>query len=211
MAVPLSEVLVFALLLLGVWGAYILLKLHYIFAFGLVQKTDISEDKKQKIEKIKHYVFTFLKVLFISGLVAVAVFGFVTLSTGGSLKDFVMVTWGKIPEGFWLSLLWTLVRIALLIVLMRYLLKFTYRFLDKQEEKILVKKRYNSDNVELVYLRLHNTIKFSVVLGVVYRIIHFFPFLLELSHVFLFALISFVTIASLITLRETYLMFDTRK
>jgi len=211
MAVPLSEVFVFALLLLGVWGAYVLLKLHYIFAFGLVQKTDISLEKKQKIEKIKKYIFAFLKVLLLVGLVAVSIFGFVTLSTGGSLQEVVIETWGKIPEGFWFSLLWTLLRIALLIVLMKYLLKIIYRFLDKEQEKTLLKKRYNSDNVKMVYLRVHNAIKFTVVLGVVYRIIHFFPFLEEVSDVFLFALLSFVSIASLITLRETILMYQTRK
>ena len=211
MAVPLSEVFVFALLLLGVWGAYVLLKLHYIFAFGLVQKTDISLEKKQKIEKIKKYIFAFLKVLLLVGLVAVSIFGFETLSTGGSLQEVVIETWGKIPEGFWFSLLWTLLRIALLIVLMKYLLKIIYRFLDKEQEKILLKKRYNSDNVKMVYLRVHNAIKFTVVLGVVYRIIHFFPFLEEVSDVFLFALLSFVSIASLITLRETILMYQTRK
>ena len=211
MAVPLSEVFVFALLLLGVWGAYVLLKIHYIFAFGLVQKTDISLEKKQKIEKIKKYIFAFLKVLLLVGLVAVSIFGFETLSTGGSLQEVVIETWGKIPEGFWFSLLWTLLRIALLIVLMKYLLKIIYRFLDKEQEKILLKKRYNSDNVKMVYLRVHNAIKFTVVLGVVYRIIHFFPFLEEVSDVFLFALLSFVSIASLITLRETILMYQTRK
>lgn len=206
MSVPASEVFVFALLLLGVWAVYMLLKLHYIFAFGLVQKTRISEDKKQKIEKIKSYVFTFLKVLLFLGLMLMSLFGYETLSSGGSLQALVLSTWAKIPEGFWLTLLLTLLRIALLIVLMRYLLKAIFRFLEKQEEKTLAKKRYNSENVGLVYLRLHNTIKYTVVLGVVYRIIHFFPFLLEVSHVFLLALIAFVSIAILITLREIYLM-----
>ena len=211
LTVPWSEVLVFALLLLGVWGSYMLLKLHYIFAFGLVAKTDISEKKKQKIEKIKRYVFTFLKVLLFVGLVWMCIFGVQTLYAGESLKAFVFESWSAIPEGFWLSVLWTLVRIAVLIVLMRVLLKIIYNFLDKQQEKSLLKKRYNSHNVKMVYLRVHNAIKFTVVLGVVYRIIYFFPFLEEVSHVFLYALIFFVTVSIFITLREIILMLHTRK
>ncbi len=116
-----------------------------------------------------------------------------------------------IPEGFWVSLLWTLIRIAILIIVMRYLLKYIYQWLDGQQEKTLAKKRYTINNVEMVYLRLHNTIKFTVVLGVIYRIVHFFPFLEEVSYVFLFALILFFISASFITIRELVTMLKTRK
>jgi len=208
---PLEELVIFALLLLGVVGIYILLKLHYIFAFGLVKNTSISEEKKQKIEKIKKYIFVFLKVLLVVGLVGMFTFGSMTLYEGDSLKAFVLNAWEMIPEGFWLSLLWTLVRIAVLITVMRYLLKYIYQWLERQQEKTLAKKRYNIDNVEMVYLRLHNTIKFTVVLGVMYRIVHFFPFLEEVSYVFLFALILFFISASFITLRESVTMLKTRK
>ena len=208
---PLEELVIFALLLLGVVGIYILLKLHYIFAFGLVKNTSISEEKKQKIEKIKKYIFVFLKVLLVVGLVGMFTFGSMTLYEGDSLKAFVLNAWEMIPEGFWLSLLWTLVRITVLITVMRYLLKYIYQWLEREQEKTLAKKRYNIDNVEMVYLRLHNTIKFTVVLGVMYRIVHFFPFLEEVSYVFLFALILFFISASFITLRESVTMLKTRK
>jgi hypothetical protein len=210
MNIPLEEYLVFALLILGVVVIYILLKLHYIFAFGLVKNTSISEEKKQKIEKIKKYVFVFLKVLLILGLMSVLYYGTVMLYEGQSLKKYVLTYWGMIPEGFWISLLLILIRIAILIVLMRFVLKYTYRYLDQHKEKLLVKKRYNSKSVELVYLRLHNTIKFTVVLGVVYRIVHFFPFLEEVSYVFLLALILFFISASIITIREFFAMLKTR-
>ncbi len=211
MSIPLEEYLVFALLLLGVVGIYILLKLHYVFAFGLVKNTSISQEKKQKIEKIKKYVFVFLKVLLVAGLVSMLLFGTMTLYEGDSLKAFVLEAWGMIPEGFWVSLLWTLIRIAVLITVMRYLLKYIYQWLDRQQEKTLAKKRYTMYNVEMVYLRLHNTIKFTVVLGVIYRIVHFFPFLEEVSYVFLFALILFFISASFITIRELLTMLKTRK
>ncbi len=208
---PLEELFVLALLLLGVVGIYVLLKLHYIFAFGLVKNTSISQEKKQKIEKIKKYVFVFLKVLLLVGLVSMFIFGSMTLYEGDSLKSFVLTSWEMIPEGFWISLLWTLIRIAVLITVMRYLLKYIYKWLDRQQEKTLAKKRYTTYNVEMVYLRLHNTIKFTVVLGVIYRIVHFFPFLEEVSYVFLFALILFFVSASFITLRELVIMLKTRK
>lgn len=211
MSIPFEEYIVFTLLLLGVLGIYYALKLHYVFAFGLVKNTDISEKKKQKIEKIKTYVFVFLKVLLILGLVTVSVLATTVLMDGMSLKGLVIELWHKIPEGFGLHMLWMLVRIAILIIFMRYVLKAVFRFLDKQQEKVIAKKRYNAENVKLVYLRLHNTIKYTFVLGVVYRIIHFFPFLAEVSHIFLAALILFFIVASTITIKELMVMIQTRK
>jgi hypothetical protein len=207
---PLEEYLVLASLLLAVWGLYILLKLHYIFAFGLVKNTSISDDKKQKIEKIKIYIFAFLKILLVFGLLFMFTFSSITLMNGESLKALVIDLWQSIPEGFWLSMLWTLFRIAVLIIMMRFVLKTIYKFLDKQEEKTIAKNRYNSMNVKLLYQRLDNSIKFSIVLGVMYRIVHFFPFLEEVSRVFLFALIGFVLLAFLVTLRELLQMLNTR-
>jgi len=206
MSLPFEEVLVFVLLLAGVFVIYYALKLHYVFAFKLVQKTNISEAKKEKIEKIKTYLFYFLKVLLVLALLSISIFDTAVLMQGMSLKALVTEWWQKIPEGFWLSLLWTFARIALLIVLARYLLKKIYRFLEKQEERSIAKKRYNKENVSLVYLRIHNTIKYTFVLGVVYRIVHFFPFLLEVSYLFLFALILFFLVASAITIREFFMM-----
>jgi hypothetical protein len=206
MSIPFEELAVFTLLLLGVVGIYYALKYHYIFAFRLVQNTAISENKKQKIEKIKTYVFTFLKVLLVAGLVSMFIFGTVVLMDGMSLKMLVIELWQKIPEGFWLSLVLTLVRIAVLIVVVRYLLKMIFRFLDRQQKRTIAKKRYNTKNVERVYLRIHNTIKYTFVLGVVYRIIHFFPFLAEVSYVFLIGLILFFISAVGITLKEVFLM-----
>jgi hypothetical protein len=88
--IPIEEYIVFALLLLGVVGIYYALKFHYIFAFKLVQKTSISATKKQKIDKIKYYVFAFLKVLLGAGLVFVAIFSTMLLMEGLSLKHFVI-------------------------------------------------------------------------------------------------------------------------
>lgn len=200
MSIFIEELFAFLLLLSGVVGIYYALKLHYVFAFGLVQKTDISAKKKEKIEKIKGYIFIFLKVLLFLGLVGAFVFGAMTLYEGNSLEAVEIDLWHQIPEGFWLRLLWTLLRIAILIILMRYILKFVFKYLDTQ--KMLHKKCYNKEKIDTYYLRLHNTIKFTVVLGVVYRIIHFFPFLEDVSEVFLWGLVLFFLVASAITMRE---------
>ena len=210
MDTPIEEYMVLALLLLGVLGIYILLKLHYIFAFGLVKNTSISQDKKEKIEKIKKYVFTFLKVLLVLGLIGVFFFGIVKLNQGESLKTFVTQYWAMIPQGFWFNLVWILIRIAVLIVVMRIVLKYIYAFFDRLQERTLAKKRYNTQNVDLFYLRLHNTMKYTVVFGVIYRIVHFFPFLEEVSYLFLFVLILFFIAASTITIRELINMLKTR-
>jgi len=86
--------------------------------------------------------------LLVVGLVGMVTFGSMTLYEGDSLKAFVLESWELIPEGFWVSLLWTLIRIAVLITVMRYLLKYIYKWLDRQQEKTLAKKRYNVYNVE---------------------------------------------------------------
>jgi len=85
-------------------------------------------------------------------------------------------------------------------------LRKSYVFLDKQEQKTINKKVYNAKNVKKMYLRIHNTIKFTVVLAIVYRITHFFPFLEEVSAVMLVFVIGFVLVASSISIREFLLM-----
>jgi hypothetical protein len=211
MSIPFEELFVLGLLLLGVIGIYYALKLHYIFAFGLVAKTSLSDEKKQKIEKIKKYLFEFLKILLVVGLLFVLFFGLSYLLQGLSLREYLFQLWDKIPEGFWLQLTWTLLRIALLIIVARYLLKLIYRFLEKQELKSIAKNRYNTQNINQVFHQLHNTIKYTFVLGVIYRIIHFFPFLVELSYVALTVLVIFFIVSFGMILKEVFLMYRTRK
>ena len=190
-----EELLIFSSLLLGVVLLYILLKLHYVFAFGLVEKTGLSDIKKAKIQNIKQYVFMFLKILLAFGLIIVLTFGTKMLIDGESLKAFIWGQWIKIPEGFWLSLLFTLLRIAVLIVVSRYILKLIYAFLDKRQAKTIKRKVYEKNYVIAVYRRFHNTIKYTVVLGIVYRITHFFPFLEIISYVILVSLLLFFIIS----------------
>lgn len=206
---PLEELFVLGLLLLGVVGVYYALKLHYIFAFNLVKNTSVSENKKQKINHIKKYLFFFLKVLLVIGLLSMFVFGLSHLMDGESLKALVIQLWGQIAEGFWSDLMFTLFRIAVLIVVSRYLLKKIYLFLDKQQQKTINKKVYNETNVKKVYLRVHNTIKYTVVLAIIYRITHFFPFLDAVSAGMLVFVLGFFVMALAVTLREMMIMRGT--
>lgn len=206
MSVPVEELLVLLLLLVGVVGIYYALKLHYHIAFALVKNTSLSKEKKQKIEKIKTYVFIFLKVLLILGLSATLLLSVRLLIDGVSLKKVVLDVWEMIPDGFWEYLFWTLLRIAILIVVLRYILKKIYRFLDKEEKRTIAKKRYNRENIQRFYLRVHNTVKYTVILGILYRIVHFFPFLEKVSYLFLIVLILFLIVSLGITFKEFYLM-----
>lgn len=210
MSIPLEELIVFTLLLLGVVGVYILLKLHYVFAFGLMKNTSSYEKNREKIEKVKKYLFLSLKILLVLGFAAMFVFGTIYLMEGMSLKALVFELWGKIAEGFWTSLFWTLIRIAVLIMVSRYILRKIYAFLERQQQKTIDKKVYNKTNVKKVYLRLHNTIKFTVVLGIVYRITHFFPFLEEVSAVMLIFVLLFFIAATTITLSAVWMMLKTK-
>jgi hypothetical protein len=189
---PMEELFVFLLLLLGVVGIYFLLKLHYVFAFKLVQKTDIYKSKKETIEKIKTYLFMMLKALLVLGLVAMFIFCFSLLRDGQSLEVFVLGTWQKIPEGFWLTALLTIVRIAILIVVSKFVLKYIYKFLDKKEAYSLKNTTHKPDDIKNIYILLHNSIKYAIVLGVIYRITRFFPSLLWASWFLLFVLSGFV-------------------
>ena len=202
MLFPSAELWSFGGVLLALLLIYILIETHYIFAFKLMSKTEVYEGKKEKVQKIQKYFFKFLHWLYPLSFIIISILIFLYLKAGNSLELLIINSWQSIPEGFWLHALLVLVRIVLLIIVMRYILKRIYRFLDKEKVKTLAKNRYTIENVKLFYLRLHNSIKFSIVLGVMYRIVHFFPFLEEVSYVFLFALIAFISIASVITLKE---------
>ena len=117
-----EEVIVFILLLFAVVGVYIMLKLHYEFAFGLMRNTASYEKNKSKIAKAKRYLFFLLKVLLWLGLIGTTVFSIYTLLEGMSLKALVFEWWAKIPDGFWVEALWVIIRIAVIIVLSRYIL-----------------------------------------------------------------------------------------
>jgi len=174
-----EEIIAFGLLLAAVVALYFMLKLHYQFAFALMKNTSSYEKHQSKIEKAKHYLFFVLKVLLWIGLTAVFVFGFYYLSEGMSLKALLFELWGKIPEGFWLDAFFVIIRIAVIITLTRYMLKFVYAFLDKNQQKAIENRCEKCREITIVrlYRRLHNTVKYTVLLGILYRITLFFHFL----------------------------------
>ncbi len=81
-----EEIVVLVALLLGVFSVYIMLKLHYQFAFGLMKRTASYAKHESKIEKAKEYLFFVLKVLLWIGLIGMFVFGVHYLYEGMSLK-----------------------------------------------------------------------------------------------------------------------------
>lgn len=178
-----EEMIVFTLLLFGVFGVYVLLKLHYQFAFGLMKNTASYEKNKSKIEKAKKYLFMALKVLLWFGLMGMSVFCISYLYEGMSLKALVFELWAKIPEGFWTQALLVLLRIAVIITLSRYLLKWVYAFLDRQQQKAIDNRCEYCKEATIIklYSRLRNTVKYTVLLGILYRITLFFPFLEVIS------------------------------
>ena len=174
-----EEIIVFVLLLLAVIGIYIMLKIHYHFAFGLMKNTASYEKNKSKIDKAKQYLFFALKVLLWIGLITVSIFSIQYLLEGMSLKALLFELWAKIPEGFWLEAFFVIIRIAVIITLSRYMLKFVYAFLDKYQQKAIENRCANCSEVTIVklYSHLHNIVKYTVLLGILYRITLFFPFL----------------------------------
>ena len=193
-----EEVIVFLSLLLGVVGIYIMLKLHYHFAFGLMKNTATYEKHGTLIDNAKRYVFFTLKVLLWIGLIGTAIFSFYYLSEGMSLKALVFEWWTKIPHGFWIKALLIIIRIAVIIVLSRYILKFIYGLLDTYQQKALEKcSGCSEETIIKFYKHIHNMLKYTVLLGILYRITLFFPFLEMISRaiwmlLILYGVVSFV-------------------
>ncbi len=145
-----EEIIVFWLLLLMVVSVYIMLKVHYHFAFGLMKNTVSYEKNKTKIDKVKTYLFFVLKILLWLGLITTTIFSIYYLSEGMSLKALLFEWWAKIPDGFWLEALLVIIRIAVIITLSRYILKFVYAFLDKYQQKALENRCENCSEVTIV-------------------------------------------------------------
>ncbi|HSR73759.1 MAG TPA: hypothetical protein VLL31_02865 [Sulfurovum sp.] len=193
-----QELIVFVLLLFTVFGVYVLLKLHYQFAFGLMKNTASYEKNRVKIEKAKTYLFMVLKVLLLFGLMGMSVFCITYLYGGMSLKALVFELWAKIPEGFWLNALFVILRIAVVITLSRYFLKFVYAFLDGHQQKAIEKRceHCSEETILKFYARLHTMVKYTVLLGILYRITLFFSFMKVISTV-LWALLILYLVVSL--------------
>ncbi|HSR74654.1 MAG TPA: hypothetical protein VLL31_07405 [Sulfurovum sp.] len=192
-----EEMIVFILLLFSVFGVYLLLKLHYQFAFGLMKNTDSYEKNRVKIEKAKTYLFMVLEVLLWVGLISMFLFCSYYLYEGMSLKAHVFELWAKIPEGFWLNALFVILRIAVIITLSRYLLKLVYAFLDKQKQKAIENRCEHCSDETIIkfYARLHNMVKYTVLLGILYRITLFFSFLKVISTALWMFLILYVVVS----------------
>jgi len=206
-----EEILTASLLLFAVLGFFIALRLHYRFAFGLLKNTEDYETKKHKIKKIESFSFFALNILFVIAFMAVFSLDAYYLYEGYSLEEMVIDLWHKIPEGFWLELLFKLIKVAIMIVLMKIVFKFIYKLLKQKEKKLILKKRYKEELVKLFFLRVKNTIKYTFVLGVMYRITHFFSFLEEVSVVFLVALVGFFLFAFGVSVRAYFEMKRTKE
>lgn len=192
-----EDVIVFALLLFSVFGVHILLKVHYHFAFGLMKNIDSYEKNKFKIERAKKYLFMVLKILLWFGLTGVSVFCLYYLYEGMSLKTLFFELWAKIPEGFWLEALLVIIRIAVIITLSRYFLKFVYKFLDRYQLKAIKNRCENCSEKTIIrlYTDLHNMVKYTVLLGILYRITLFFPFLEMINAVLWILLVLYMLVS----------------
>jgi hypothetical protein len=192
-----EEIIAFGALLFAVAAVYVMLKWHYQFAFGLMKNTASYEKHKFKIDKAKHYLFFVLKVLLWLGLISMFTFGSYYLSKGMSLKVLLFEMWAKIPEGFWLEALFIIIRIAVIIALSRYVLKFVYAFLDKNQQKAIENRCDSCREITIVkrYTYLHNMVKYTVLLGILYRITLFFPFLDVISRGLWILLILYIIVS----------------
>jgi len=208
-----EEIIVFGLLLLAVVGVYFMLKIHYHFAFGLMKNTASYETYKPKIEKAKKYLFFALKILLWMGLITMSIFCIQYLSNGMSLKALLFELWAKIPEGFWLEALFVIIRIAVIIMLSRILLKFVYAYLDKYQQKAIENRCATCSETTIIklYSRLHNMVKYTVLLGILYRITLFFPFLEVISRGLWILLILYVGVSFVLLVLNGVTMINEKR
>jgi hypothetical protein len=208
-----EEIIAFGALLFAVAAVYFMLKWHYQFAFGLMKNTASYEKHKFKIDKAKHYLFFVLKVLLWLGLISMFMFGSYYLSEGMSLKVLLFEMWDKIPEGFWLEALFVIIRIAVIIALSRYVLKFVYAFLDKNQQKAIENRCDSCRETTIVkrYTYLHNMVKYTVLLGILYRITLFFPFLDVISRgLWILLILYFIVSVGLLAVNGLTIMKEKR-
>jgi hypothetical protein len=208
-----QEIIVFGLLLLAVVGVYIMLKIHYDFAFGLMKNTASYAKHKYKIEKAKTYLFLVLKVLLWIGLISMFTFGVYYLSEDMSLKALLFEIWAKIPEGFWLEAFFVIIRIAVIITLSRILLKFFYAYLDKYQQKTIENRCATCSEITIIklYSRLHNMVKYTVLLGILYRITLFFPFLEVISRGLWILLILYMGVSFVLLVLNSVTMIKEKR
>lgn len=208
-----EEVIVFGLLLFAVFGIYIMLKVHYHFAFGLMQNTASYEKHKRFIDNAKRYVFFTLKVFLWIGLIAITIFSVYYLSEGMSLKVLVVKWWAKIPDGFWIDALLVIIRVAVIIVVSRYILKIIYARLDMYQQKALENRCANcrEETIIRVYSQLHTMLKYTVLLGILYRITLFFPFLEMISRTLWILLIMYMAISFVMLVRNVLAMIKEKR
>ncbi len=208
-----EEVSAFGAILSAVVALYFMLKLHYQFAFGLMKNTSLYETHPDKIEKAKHTLFFVLKVLLWIGLIGTFVFSSYYLSEGMSLKALLFRLWAKIPEGFWLEAFFVIIRVAVIITLSRYVLKFVYAFLDRHQQKAIENRCDNCREVTIVtfYTHLHNMVKYTVLLGILYRITLFFTFLDVVSRgLWILLIVYFMVSVGVLTLNGLTMMKEKR-
>lgn len=208
-----EEVIVVIVLLLVVVGIYIMLKVHYHFAFGLMKNTGSYEKHKTLIDNAKKYVFFTLKVLLWIGLIGTTIFSVYYLSEGMSLKRLVLEWWAKIPDGFWMDALLVIIRVAVIIVVSRYILKIIYARLDTYQQKALENRCANCREETIIrfYSQLHTMLKYTVLLGILYRITLFFPFLEMISRALWIVLIVYMTVSFVLLVRNVLAMIKERR
>jgi hypothetical protein len=197
--------------LLALLLLYIVIETHYIFAFKLMQKTQIYQTKREKIERVRRYFFNFLHLLYPLTFMAVLGMIFLYLYEGNSLEAWIVTSWERIPEGFWVQMLWTLLRIALLIVVMRFLWKRLKGWLAFKKSQTITREEEEPAKVEIFYQRLQTALKIAIVWGVVYRIVHFFPFLSMLSWVLWWGLMLFLVGSVVVVMIDFWKMFNSRR
>ena len=208
-----EEVIVFGLLLFAVVVIYMMLKIHYHFAFGLMKNTASYEKNKTKILKAKKHLFFVLKILLWLGLIGTTVFCSYYLYEGMSLKALVFEWWGKIPQGFWIEAILVILRIAVIIVLSRTLLKFVYAFSDRYEQKALENRCRDCSETAIIkfYKHIHDMVKYTVVIGIVYRITLFFPFLELISRGIWILFILYVAVAFALFVKNGLLIIKEKR
>lgn len=156
---------------------YLFLYWHYTFAFKLLK------DPTPYIY-IQTKIFLWLKRVFIALFFVSNIFYIYYLADTNSVKELVMSLYKEIPSGFFLTLLFVTVKIAILIVVSKYILKLVSKYVSSQT---------------------YRYIKYIFISGIFYRVTLYVPFLELISNLLLLLVIGFTVYLSVNLVIKKYI------
>lgn len=150
--------------------------LYFILSF-LIKFVVNKLNKMSQLEKYHSNINLFQKISYILLRIGVFFLFFGVLGYGGyniykqkDLKELLFELLQKIPDGFWMNLGISFVKVIVLIYIAKYIIKISLKWLASLEQKALLYKQIksNDESIAIVFARLEQVVKYGIILIVLY-------------------------------------------